>query len=520
VIKFELIIAYYKFLSRFRISMYIYWYMALAMRKICPAVDLLFDVRVAVLILLFFSSLSFSQYNSTYPLSCSIEQSSDWPNGIAVSVTYSYDSGRSILICSGFSGWYGINHIADSSRFVIPSDCEYKGISNAIGKCVGWQGYVSTGEPNCQASATMIEEWTAFASAFLLVLYSCSAPPPCANPAPTDSAAQALLAAKRAECDSLGGEYVGSVVQRESGSYCVEGECRAKRIGECPSDSGGINMLPKRFSRRQLYDEDSQMCREPPAEALRQKSGYYYNVKGQRLGSLMAGKPKARTPLYAREMLRGTMVEELFDDGYQNSDYLRDFLARDNVADSCGMKGGDNGNYGVIEVDGTDTAFIYGIACPRAQVKVSFDTLNYPLIPETNDEKCGTGQNMYRFDKASLINISMPYAEPQIFVVEAGFVFPGGRTVKQSEVDSIQKHEEGHKRDMECIIQKFPTQKVMFDGCFCLKELNSLGQQERDESYDIYADMLYKADSIYHKRYKNSGYPPEEEMDVCPDYIP
>jgi hypothetical protein len=153
-------------------------------------------------------------------------------------------------------------------------------------------------------------------------------------------------------------------------------------------------------------------------------------------------------------------------------------------------------------------------------VKLSLDTLNYPLLRETNEEKCGIGQNMYRFDRVPLINISMLYAEPEIFVVEAGFVFLGGRTATQAEVDSIQKHEEGHKRDMKCIAQKFPAQKIMFDGCFCSEELESLIQQELDEGDNIHADMFYKADSTYHERYKYSGYPPEEEMDVCPDYIP
>jgi hypothetical protein len=311
--------------------------------------------RKAFFFLFCFFSFGFS-YTYSVTLSCSVPSYSYCSNGALANAG---------VYVSGLTLGCHVNEVYDEFTLNIPSSdysfsssygltsesCAYVSCNNESHPWSGCSsGDVSWGVTNGDCCLE--------ASASGSVTFILSGPDPnCSNPqnyldnlacplpscAPTDSAAQALLAAKRAECESSGGEYSGSVVQQGNGSYCVEGSCNAKHIGECPADSP--NMLPKRFSQRQLYDEKSQICREPLAEALRQKSGYYYNVKGQRLGSLMAGKPKVRTPLYAREMLRGTAVEELFDGGYRNSGYLRDFLARYNVADSCGMKGGNNGNY-------------------------------------------------------------------------------------------------------------------------------------------------------------------------------
>jgi len=332
--------------------------------------------------------------------------------------------------------------------------------------------------------------------------------------ATTDSAAQSILAAKRAECETDSSKhYSGTVVAQENGDYCVEGECNAIHRGECPADSGGANMLPKRFSQRQFYEKDSQTCREPLAEAMRQRSGYYYNAKGQRLGSLTTGHPKVRTPFYASESRRGKAVEEPFNDGYRNNGSLRGFLAKlASNEDSCGVERGD---YGTVEFDSENRpSYAVGITCPP-KLRALYD---FEPLPELDNEMCGTG--MYRVDNW-LLNLSLDTIPPQIFIVDTNFVFSNNEKLKQSSIDSIQKHEEGHKRDMKCIAQKFPAKKIMFNGCFCDEEFESLIRQEYYEAFLEYDDKIRAAEAVYHadSMYGHSGYPPEEEMDVCPDYI-
>jgi hypothetical protein len=488
--------------------------MALAMRKVCPAVDLLFHVKVVFILLFLFSSFAFSQqsYTSTFTWTYNYQSRTTGVAGISVYGYFSCDSiscGDGVLVGRD---WYGCDDSIYGTEFQLVSKPFGYGNRHLLRNSYNCR---ILGETSWSCPPAAIGQPGGYGHLFGTATVHCDLDflgiPPCANPAPTDSAAQALLAAKRAQCDSLGGEYVGSVVQ-QNGNYCVEGECKAKHIGECPSDSGGINMLPKRFSRRQLYDEDSQMCREPPAEALRQKSGYYYNVKGQRLGSLTAGKPKARTPLYAREMLRGTMVEEAVDYWYRNDSPLRDFLARVVSSDSCGIKGK---GYGIIKVENGDTIRVGGNTCSMAQIKTSFDI---PLLPEIDNEICGAGQDMYKLDRLALNVSLLDTIPPQIRVVDTNDVFPGGKKLKQEEIDEIWKHELGHKRDMECIAQKFPTRKVMFDGCFCTDSLKSLVKQEFDKDSTAYNNMLHMTDSIYHLIYDFDGYPEEEDMYDCPYY--
>lgn len=132
-----------------------------------------------------------------------------------------------------------------------------------------------------------------------------------------------------------------------------------------------------------------------------------------------------------------------------------------------------------------------------------------------NEEECGQ-DSMYTVGRQALNLFMSDIIEPQIFVVDTSFVFPGGRKLTQSQIDSIYKHEEGHKIDMECIAKKFKSKKVLFEGCFCKEELLSYVTQELAEANIIYDNMLYEADSIYHKEsYGDSGYPSEEERYDC-----
>jgi hypothetical protein len=70
---------------------------------------------------------------------------------------------------------------------------------------------------------------------------------------------------------------------------------------------------------------------------------------------------------------------------------------------------------------------------------------------------------------------------------------------------------------MKCIAQKFPAKKIMFDGCFCESELNSLMLQESNKDTTIYNNMFMKADSNYHAIYKGWNYPDPQVPYVCPE---
>jgi len=64
--------------------------------------------------------------------------------------------------------------------------------------------------------------------------------PPNPNCTYTETAAQALLTANRAECDSIGGVCSGGVVHKENGEWCAEGSCESDA---CPDGMGEGSFL-------------------------------------------------------------------------------------------------------------------------------------------------------------------------------------------------------------------------------------------------------------------------------------
>lgn len=180
----------------------------------------------------------------------------------------------------------------------------------------------------------------------------------------------------------------------------------------------------------------------------------------------------------------------------------------------CGVRGLD---YGIISFDEDgDTVYVAGRTCQNIDVKPLFDSL---YSSEINGARCGL-DSMYTVGRQSLNLFISDIFTPQIFVVDTNYMFKDSlgnnlRKLTQNEIESIQKHEEGHKRDMECIAKKLKSKKVLFDGCFCKEELRSYVRQELEEINIIYDNMLHEADSIYHFVYGNSGYPAEEERYDC-----
>jgi hypothetical protein len=97
---------------------------------------------------------------------------------------------------------------------------------------------------------------------FLMILL----PPP--NCSRTQSGAEAKLAQAQSECDSLGGNYIGNVVEN-NGDYCVEGECYFH--SNCPSENPAPRILrrsiPERYEenpKEEDYYDYSQQCKPQP----------------------------------------------------------------------------------------------------------------------------------------------------------------------------------------------------------------------------------------------------------------
>jgi hypothetical protein len=272
-------------------------------------------------------------------------------------------------------------------------------------------------------------------------------------------------------------------------------------------------MSPKTSFKRFFGEPAPEMCREPLMEARRQKNDYYYNAKGQAIGSLGNGLPKARMPIYSRGMPRRTAVGELINDSYQNGKTLSDFFLARQAAqnDTCGVPGVD---YGYINEVG-DT--IGGITCPHVRVKMSAPPLE-SYIEDTDEGKCGS-EKMYRFNRAIFQVAPLEIAtRPIIFMVDTDYIFEDGYRMAQSTIDSIYRHELGHQKDMEdCQIPKLPpARKVMFDGCFCQNELDSLRREEIEIDRFAYDIIFESAKEVYHGTYPNSEYPDPLESYMCP----
>lgn len=332
------------------------------------------------------------------------------------------------------------------------------------------------------------------------------------------SGADSLLAQARAQCEALGDstvgrELVGSIdtLTNSNGvtQYCINTTCLNKYTGECPADSSGRggNMLLK-FSLSPQAVEEPETCGEPPAEAPRQRNVRYYNAKGQVVGSSGGGLPKARMPVYAaREILRGTTAGRLIEENYGDESSLRAgpvLIRQYGSASSCGVLGKD---YGIVNKSG-NPPYIAGITCPNVMPRATFGDSLPPV--DTSVVQCGGGK-MCRFNGSVATIYPFPVDTVKIHMIDTNFKIKGGIRFEQDQLDSIWLHELGHKKDMEkCIIPKLQPRKVMFEGCHCKKQLDSIMNHEF-----ISYDSLFKyADSLYHYRYGHSGYPnPEEEYE-------
>jgi hypothetical protein len=120
-------------------------------------------------------------------------------------------------------------------------------------RSICWAGCTQNGSfpSECQGNAsTMTTTYNLF------YVRNCANPPTAADSiacntpkgdpaycAVTESDAQALLAARQASCNSLGGDYFGAVAHKESGDYCVEDSCDTD---SCPDDSNGGSFLQKK----------------------------------------------------------------------------------------------------------------------------------------------------------------------------------------------------------------------------------------------------------------------------------
>jgi hypothetical protein len=144
---------------------------------------------------------------------------------------------------------------------------------------------------------------------------------PSASCTTNESAAQVLLAANRAQCESLGKYYYGNIVPQESGGYCVEDSC--KQHSNCPSENSAPPALRKSFSeknseelpREASYDDFNNMCRGKPA--------LFYDALGRRTEP----QPETRRQLFASKAGKSA-VREI-------EPAMEGFLGRDNLSGQC-----------------------------------------------------------------------------------------------------------------------------------------------------------------------------------------
>jgi hypothetical protein len=214
---------------------------------------------VSLLVFVFFPSAVHSQYTRTASLSCSISGSSSNKTSFSVAGRCFLNGNKFNITCTASDG------LSDSRYITLPGtaiansiqrdftcsgqrcrtycthadgcwyECVSLAINNNYSNSTGCQaltdytyGTFITANGSVSGSCTVDYVSSVPCSEASTMLDSIACNIPKGNPdycATTQPAAQALLAATQAKCDSLGGEFEGNVVHEDNGDYCVKETC-------------------------------------------------------------------------------------------------------------------------------------------------------------------------------------------------------------------------------------------------------------------------------------------------------
>jgi hypothetical protein len=118
---------------------------------------------------------------------------------------------------------------------------------------------------------------------------------------------------------------------------------------------------------------------------------------------------------------------------------------------------------------------------------------------------------MYWLDGTKISTSLQNKPKIKIYTVDTKYVYADGTSPTQSGVDSVYKHELGHKKYYECL--DFKTIDTPLSGCICNSDLDLLGKKVRANDSVTYLNMRENANEKYHAKYGRYGYPSVYE---CP----
>jgi len=277
----------------------------------------------------------------------------------------------------------------------------------------------------------------------------------------------------------------------------------AKRLyiqATCGSNACPVNMLKKSYG-----ESDASSYDELPVESLRQKKAYYYNAKGQVIGTVgesIKGKTprylvmKDKTAVYNEPRNENSELDKLETQTthcYKNVrgewvciDDSQLSVLRKGIDDECGKQGVD---YGVIE----NGKRVGGVTCSEIDVITS---KYHELKPCPN--------NPSKLQADFEYTIATKLTRNEIFYVKKGYVYSDGYIADKDDETAMHFHEQGHKKYNNCL--KFPKITKRISGCYCQNEIDYMIEQERKEFERKHKNMLDNMADEFHKKYGDTGY--------------